>query len=128
MSISQHSHQIWFPSELESRQIHHNLPPSNPSSPPQSREVQSAAQTIGKSKEQHGWDPSSRILQSKASLFHLVLLDGSTVKMVNASLRVDFRLKGSWSVGELSSNQNVEIVVSCVTAGVTFSSDGGACI
>jgi len=40
--------------------------------------------------------------------------------MMNASLWIDFWLVRSWGVGELGAGQDVEIIVGCVAAGVTF--------
>lgn len=113
-------------SQLESRQIRQNLSTRNIESPPHSRHIQRTGKCIGVSKEQHRWDPSSCILKSETSIFHLVLLDGTTMKMVNTSLRIDFWLVASWGVGELSSHENVEIVISGVTTSVTFCSNGGS--
>jgi hypothetical protein len=46
--------------------------------------------------------------------------------MVDASLRVDFRLIGARGESELGADKNVEIVVGCMAACVAFSSNRGA--
>jgi hypothetical protein len=46
--------------------------------------------------------------------------------MVNASLRVDFRLIGARGEGELGANKDVEIVVGRMAACVAFSANCGA--
>jgi hypothetical protein len=46
--------------------------------------------------------------------------------MVDASLRVDFRLIGARGEGELGANKDVEIVVGCMAACVAFSPNCGA--
>lgn len=43
---------------------------------------------------------------------------------MNTSLGIDFWLKVSWSVGELSATDDVEVIICCVTAGVAFCANG----
>jgi hypothetical protein len=49
------------------------------------------------------------------------------MKMVHTTLRVDFWLIGSRSIGELSAFQDVEVVVGGMTACVAFGAHCGAC-
>jgi hypothetical protein len=46
--------------------------------------------------------------------------------MVDASLRVDFRLIGARGEGELGTDKNVKIVVGCMAACVALSPNCGA--
>jgi hypothetical protein len=46
--------------------------------------------------------------------------------MVDAPLRVDFRLIGARGEGELGADKNVEIVVGCMAACVTLCANCGA--
>jgi hypothetical protein len=46
--------------------------------------------------------------------------------MVDASLRVDFRLIGARSESELGADKNVEIIVGCMSACVAFGANCGA--
>lgn len=114
-------------SKLEPSQILHNLSSSNIRSSPESWQVQGAAQAVCKSKEQHRWNPSSCVLQSEALVIHLILLDCSTVKVVNATLRINFWLKASRSVSQLGSNENMEVIIGCVATGMAFGSNSGTC-
>ena len=106
--------------QLPPRKVRSHLSCGDPSHSPQRRDIQCARQAIGEAKAQHGRDPSPRVLESEASTFHLVLLDGATVKMVHAALRVDFRLIRAGGVCELSPFQDVEVVIGGVAAGVAF--------
>jgi hypothetical protein len=49
------------------------------------------------------------------------------MKMVHTTLRVDFWLIGSRSIGELSASQDVEVVIGGMTACVAFGAHRGAC-
>lgn len=113
--------------QFSPQQIRDHLPSSDPRSPPQSRKIQSTGKTIRKSEEQHWRDPSTSVLKSKASFVHLVLLNSTTTKMMNTSLRIDFWLKVSWRVSELSTSDDVEVIICCVATRVAFCSDGGSC-
>jgi hypothetical protein len=95
---------------------------------PQSREVEGTGKAIGETETKHGRDPTTSVLESKASIIHLVLLDLAAAQMVHAALGVDFGLvvSSSGRVGGLSSLENVEVVVCGVATTVSFSSNGGA--
>jgi hypothetical protein len=58
---------------------------------PQSREVEGAGKAIGETETKHGRNPTTSVLESKASVVHLVLLDFATAQMMYAALRVHFR-------------------------------------
>ena len=81
---------------------------------------------IGVSEEQHGRDPSARILEGKARRLHLVLLDVAAAQVVDAALGIDLGLVGTGDVGELGAVEDVEVVVGGVAAGVAFGADGCA--
>lgn len=110
--------------QLASCKIQNHLSASYPGCPPQSGEVQCTGEGIGISKTQHGWDPTSRILKSKATLRHFVLLDHTTGKVVDSSLGIDFWLIRSWGVCQLSARQDVEIVIRSMTTSVSFGANG----
>jgi hypothetical protein len=93
-----------YPSQLSSQQVHNHLSTSNPSSPPQSREIQGTCESVRISKKKHGWDPSTSILERKTSIVHLVLLYGTATKMMHASLRIYFWFVGAWCVSSLRSH------------------------
>jgi hypothetical protein len=59
---------------------------------PKSRKVKGAGKAIGETETKHRGDPTTGVLQSEASIVHLVLLDLTTAQMVYAALGVDLRL------------------------------------
>lgn len=113
--------------ELPPHQVKNHLFTRNPSRSPQRRHIKRTSETVREPEEQHGRNPPPCILQRKARLVHLVLLDGAALKVVHAALRIDLWLEGSRCVRELCAFQDVEIVVRCVTAGVAFGANGRTC-
>ena len=105
------------------QQIRDHLPARHPGSPPQCREVQGTREGIRVAKAQHRRDPAPSILERETRFVHLILLDSAATEMVYAALGIDFRLIGSWRVGELRTGQDVEIVIGGVSACVTFGAD-----
>lgn len=95
---------------------------------PKSREVKSAGKPIGETESKHRGNPTTGILQSEASIIHLVLLDLTTAQMVYAALRVDLGLVVACSrrVGSLSTLEDVEVVICSVATSVSFGSNGSA--
>ena len=112
--------------QLRLQQVANHLATGNPRSRPQRREVESAGESIGVAEEEHGRDPSARILEGKARRLHLVLLDVAATQVVDAALGVHLGLVGTGDVGKLGAVEDVEVVVGCVASGVAFSTDGGA--
>ena len=112
--------------QLESKQIRHHLPTRHPTGIPQRRHIERAGEAICQAKGNHGRDPAAGILERKAGRVHLVLFDGTAVEVVDGAGRVGFRFEGAWQVGGLRALDDVEVVVSGVTAGMTFGADGGA--
>jgi len=49
------------------------------------------------------------------------------MKMMNTSLWIDFWFVSSWRVGELSTSQDMEVIIRGVAAGVPLSANGRAC-
>jgi hypothetical protein len=105
------------------QQVLHHLSSSNPRRSPQSWRVQGTGQAIGESKEQHGWDPTSCVLEGEALLGHLVLLDRATLKMVDTALSPDFGLILARNVALLLARKDVEVVIGSVATSVTFSAN-----
>lgn len=110
--------------QLAPQQIPNHLSTSDPRRPPQSREVQGGRKGIGIPEAQHRWDPTSGILEGETCFIHLVLLDGAAMKMVHASLRIDFWFVGAWCVGKLGPSQDVEVIIGCVPTRVAFCAYG----
>ena len=113
-------------SNLETQQIQDHLPTSHPARIPQRRQVERAGEAISQTKRNHGRNPATRIFQRKAGRIHLVLLDGAAAEMMDGARRVDLRLERARRVGRLCALDDVEVVVSSMTASVTFGADGGA--
>ena len=113
---------------LSNPQVPDHLPPRNPRRLPQGREIQRTRQSIGEPKEEHGRDPATSILERKATTIrHLVLLHVAPTQVVHAAPRVDFGFVGSGDVGRLRAEEDVEVVVCGVAAGVSFGADSGSC-
>lgn len=112
--------------ELALGQVTNHLPTRDIRRPPKRGEIKRAAQSIGKSKEHHGRDPATGILERKATLGHLVLLGDATDQVVNAALRVDLGLILTRYVGGLGARQDVEVVVGRVAACVSLGTNGSA--
>ena len=103
---------------LPPRQILQHLPPRDHRCPPQSEEIQRTTKRIRISKPKHRRDPAPSILEGETRFVHLVLLHCTPFKMMHRALRVDFGFILSRHVSELGAADDVEIVVSGVTAGV----------
>ena len=95
---------------------------------PQSREVKSTGQAIGETKTKHWRNPTTSVFKGETRIVHLVLLHLSAAQVVNSTLRIHLGLvvTSSRQVGSLGALENVEVVISGVTAGVALGSDGGA--
>lgn len=112
--------------ELALEQIGNHLATGDTGRRPQGGEVEGAGQTVGEAKEEHGRDPAAGVLERKAALVHLVLLDVAAVQVVDGALGVDLGLVLAGDVGELGAVEDVEVVVGGVAARVALGSDGGA--
>lgn len=120
-------HFLSFPFlELAPGQVAQHLAPGDPRHAPQRGEVERGAQTVGEAKEEHGRDPTARVLEREAALGHLVLLDGAAHEVVHAALGVDLGLVLARHVGQLGAREDVEEVVGGVAAGVALGADCGA--
>lgn len=117
-----------IPLELALEQIGNHLTSSDARGSPQGREVKGAREGIGVSEEKHGRDPAAGILEGEARGLHLILLDLTAAKVVNATGRVDLGLVGTGDVGKLGALEDVEVIVCGVASGVSFSADGSAWI
>lgn len=106
--------------QLAPQQIANHLSTSDPSRPPQSREIQRRRESISIPKAQHRRDPASGVLKRETGFVHLVLLDGAAMKMVHAPLRIDLWFIGARRIGELGASQDVKVIISCVSACVAF--------
>ncbi len=109
-------------------EIPNHLSAADPRHPPQRREVERAAEPVGESEEEHGWDPAAGIFEGKAALGHLVLFGLAPDEVVHAALRVDLGLVRPRLVGPLFTLQDVEVVVGRVASCVAFCADSGTCI
>lgn len=115
------------PLQLGLQQVGNHLTSGDARGRPQCREVQGAAEGIGVAEEEHGRDPATGVLERKARLIHLVLLDLTADQVVHTTGRVDLRLEFTWDVGQLSSLKDVEVVIGGVAAGVALGANGGTC-
>jgi hypothetical protein len=112
--------------QLALDQVVDHLATGDASGVPESREVEGARKTIGEAEEEHRRDPATGVLESEAALGHLVLLDVAAAKVVDAASRVDLGRILARDVSQLSSGEDVEVVVGGVATSVTFSTDGSA--
>lgn len=95
---------------------------------PQRREIKGAGESIGITEEKHGRDPTTSVLEGKAGLLHLVLLDLAAAEVVHGARGIDLRLESTGNVRDLGSLEDVEVVVCGVAAGVAFGANRGACL
>lgn len=86
-------------------------------------EVEGAEEAVGEAEEQHGGDPAAGVLEGKAALGHLVLLDGAAAEVVDAARGEDLGLVVARRVGPLLPRQDVEVVVRGVAARVALGAD-----
>ena len=117
---------ISSPLQLALDQVVDHLATGDASGVPKGREVEGAGKTVGETKEEHGRDPATSVLESEAALGHLVLLDIAAAKVVNATSRVDLGGVLARDVSQLSSGEDVEVVVGGVATGVTLGTNGSA--
>lgn len=117
--IGPHNHGL----KLTLEQVTNHLPPSDISSLPQRGEIKRTAQPIRESKEQHGRNPPTGVLECKAAVGHLVLLRHATLQVVHRASGIHLSLVGSGDIGGLHAGENVEVVVGGVAASVTFGAD-----
>lgn len=87
--------------QLAPCKVQDHLSTGNPGGPPQREEIQGTGESIRIPETQHGRDPTSSILESKACFIHFVLFNGAAMKMVYTSLGIDLWFVGTWRVGEL---------------------------
>lgn len=69
---------------------------------------------------------TSCVLERKAALMHLVLLDVSTGKMVHTARLVHLHLELRWVERPLLADKDVEVVIGSVHAGVALGAQGCA--
>lgn len=112
--------------DLETQQVANHLSTSDTGSVPESLDVEGAGKAVGKAKEEHRGDPATGILEGKARLGHLVLLDDAAAQVVHGAGRVDLGLVLAGDVRLLDASKNVEVVVGGVAAGVALGADGSA--
>jgi len=112
--------------ELALEQVGDHLPAGDDNGAPESGEVEGAAKSVGKAEEEHGRDPAASVLEGKAALRHLVLLDLTPREPVHAARRVDLSLVLARSVDDLGARQDVEVVIGCVATSVALGADRSA--
>lgn len=112
--------------KLHLQQIADHFTRRNAGGSPQSWEIQGAGEGIRVAEEKHRGDPATSVLKGKAGRFHLVLLNLTTTQVVDGASRVDLGLVLAGDVGQLSASEDVEVIISGVTAGVALGSDGSA--
>lgn len=118
----------WNPLELAHQQVGDHLTASDIAGAPEGVEVERAKEGIGVAEEKHGRDPTTRVLEGEATAIgHLVLLNVAAAQVVHATLRVHLGLILARYIGGLGAEQNVEVVIGGVTAGVALGADGGTC-
>lgn len=120
---------MYTTSELRSQQILNHFPPGNPCRRPQSSPIQRTTKRVRIPKPQHGWDPSTCILERKTRRFHLVLFDFAAFQVVDGAGGVNLWCErgGAGRVGELGAVENVEVVVGGVASCVAFCTYCCAC-
>jgi hypothetical protein len=114
--------------QLSLKEVSDHLSASDACSGPEGGEVQGARKSVRVAKTQHRRDPSTGIFESKAGIFHLVLLDIAAAQVVNASLWVRLGFIRSGAPSELGALENVEIVVCSMAARVAFGPDCSSCM
>jgi hypothetical protein len=108
--------------QLQPHQVPNHLPGRDPRHSPQGREVQRAREPVGKAKEEHGRDPTPCVLERKAVLRHLVLLDGPATEVMDAAGGVHLGLEPARGKGPLDAGKYVEVVICRVAARVALGS------
>lgn len=112
--------------DLALEQVANHLAAGDARGVPQRRKVQSAGETVGEAKEQHGRDPATGVLECEAALGHLVLLGNAAVHEVDAAGRVLLRLVRARSVRPLLALEDVEVVIGRVSTRVALGAHRGA--
>lgn len=112
--------------KLPAQQVRDHFAAGDSRRGPQGREVKGAGESIGVTEEKHGRDPTTGVLEGKARLLHLVLLDLAAAEVVDGARGVDLRLKSARNESDLSSLKDVEVVIGGVAAGVALGANRGA--